>query len=392
MTYTTQCPACQTRFKVTDAQLSVADGLVRCGRCAHVFDAREHLQSSEPPRLDVTADAPPVAAPVAPPAPAPMPAMPASALDEDDDFELEVPDFDPTEVSATEAESGFDPAPGEAPHDEGQPSAQDVEAFQRALNEALAPRPHETGRPSYVEPLSADAAPAAEAVYQEPLGDPFSDEPLPDDAVPAIFDTRRTATRPAAAVVEAIADEPATTQPDFDPAMPADSLSDASTRRRGPLAIIIMGLLSLLGLVILVLQLGYINRTRISAEVPEMRPVLEKLCRSVGCTVPLPTDQEYIRTEWSELSFVPEHQNLILLSATLKNHAPYAQAFPMLEVTLKDADDQVLIRKTFTPREYLKADDIKLARFNANSEIKIGMRFDLGQVHAQGYSLYWFYP
>jgi hypothetical protein len=64
----------------------------------------------------------------------------------------------------------------------------------------------------------------------------------------------------------------------------------------------------------------------------------------------------------------------------------------MLEVSLKDADDQVLIRKVFAPKEYLKADDLKLQRFNANSEVKITMRLDIGKVRAMGYSLYWFYP
>ncbi|RBH51604.1 DUF3426 domain-containing protein, partial [Pseudomonas sp. MWU13-2860] len=99
-----------------------------------------------------------------------------------------------------------------------------------------------------------------------------------------------------------------------------------------------------------------------------------------------------IRTEWSELAFVPDYPNLIQLSATLKYHAQYAQAYPMLEVTLKDSDHQVLMRKVFTPKEYLKADDFKLSRFNGNSEVKVTMRLDAGKVHAMGYSLYWFYP
>ncbi|WP_028535848.1 DUF3426 domain-containing protein [Paludibacterium yongneupense] len=389
MTYTTQCPACQTRFKVTDAQLTVADGLVRCGRCAHVFDAREHLQSSEPPRLDTPADipAPPSAVPPAPPA-----AAPASALEIEDDFELEVPDFDPTDVSSSEPEPGFDGAQvDDTPPDEGQPSAQDVEAFQRALNEALAPRPFETTRTGYVSALAEEPGQDTTAALEEPLGDPFAEAPPQDDDVPAIFDTRRTAGRPEPQA-DAAAEKEAVSHADFDPAMPADSLAEGATRPRSPFLTVIMVLLSLLGVLTLALQLVYFNRVRITAEAPEMRPVLERLCHIAGCSVPLPTDQEYIRTEWSELSFVPEHQNLILLSATLKNHAPYAQAFPLLEVTLKDSDDQVLIRKTFTQREYLKSDDLKLARFNPNSEIKIGMRFDLGQVHAQGYSLYWFYP
>jgi len=40
----TTCPECDTTFKVSDEILAKADGQVRCGRCAHVFDARVALR------------------------------------------------------------------------------------------------------------------------------------------------------------------------------------------------------------------------------------------------------------------------------------------------------------------------------------------------------------
>lgn len=38
----TQCPNCQTRFRVTEEQLGIAKGKVRCGNCMKVFNAIEH--------------------------------------------------------------------------------------------------------------------------------------------------------------------------------------------------------------------------------------------------------------------------------------------------------------------------------------------------------------
>ena len=38
MSMITQCPACDTSFRVTPPQLQAQHGMVRCGRCAHVFD------------------------------------------------------------------------------------------------------------------------------------------------------------------------------------------------------------------------------------------------------------------------------------------------------------------------------------------------------------------
>lgn len=41
--FVTQCPHCQTSFRVSHAQLSVARGMVRCGSCLQVFNAAKQL-------------------------------------------------------------------------------------------------------------------------------------------------------------------------------------------------------------------------------------------------------------------------------------------------------------------------------------------------------------
>ncbi len=43
----TRCPGCRTTFRITSEALEAADGQVRCGRCATIFDARDEL-SEEP--------------------------------------------------------------------------------------------------------------------------------------------------------------------------------------------------------------------------------------------------------------------------------------------------------------------------------------------------------
>ena len=51
----TQCPNCQTRFRVTEEQLGIAKGKVRCGNCMKVFNAIEHQVipgGGEKPRWD----------------------------------------------------------------------------------------------------------------------------------------------------------------------------------------------------------------------------------------------------------------------------------------------------------------------------------------------------
>jgi predicted Zn finger-like uncharacterized protein len=75
----TRCTHCGTSFRVSEEQLSISDGYVRCGRCDAVFNARDALfdleggNPSQPmPLAPATAPMPLAAAPE--PAPVPVPA------------------------------------------------------------------------------------------------------------------------------------------------------------------------------------------------------------------------------------------------------------------------------------------------------------------------------
>lgn len=66
----TRCPACRTAFRLVADQLRLRQGLVRCGQCDTVFDAREHLiELPAPEPASGAAVAAEAAASVAAPAP-----------------------------------------------------------------------------------------------------------------------------------------------------------------------------------------------------------------------------------------------------------------------------------------------------------------------------------
>lgn len=422
MSHTTQCPSCQTKFKVSDAHLALAGGMVRCGRCSHVFHAPSHF--------DAAGDTP--AAPLAPqpsPAAAPVTAPPRPA--EDDDFELELPDFEPAPVTpqviapqpqpvpspfddilpdsplpdtdfdlpdfdlleqqreaarqappppaAQPIVSDFRAAAAQAEANAGS-SNKDMDAFQQALSEALR-TPASSGNN---RKLSAYVQPQEEA--------PDLDVEPPDDK-PAATSQRQEPVF-SAALDEEAGDEPVALSR-HRPAYEADEEEEDTTRPPSGGNALKTTAFALLGIVLSLALLGqvlFINRTRVSAEAPELRPAFESLCASLGCSVPLPTDRQLIRTEWSELSFVPQNDHLIQLNATLKNLANYPQAFPLMELTLKDAEDKVVIRKVFRPEEYIPATDLKLGQFNGNSELKVQLRMAMAQGKALGYSLHFYYP
>lgn len=76
--FITQCPHCQTSFRVNQAQLGAANGAVRCGTCLKVFNALQQMQGGNAQAAKPTA---PVAAPSSearPAAPRPATAGPSA--------------------------------------------------------------------------------------------------------------------------------------------------------------------------------------------------------------------------------------------------------------------------------------------------------------------------
>lgn len=136
-------------------------------------------------------------------------------------------------------------------------------------------------------------------------------------------------------------------------------------------------------------QLAYIFRTELAAVAPELRPALVSACEWLGCTVPRPFKPELVGIETSDL--VPEGDGL-LLTATLKNRAPFAQDFPHLELALTDARDEVLVRKVLSPADYLPAGHDPAQGFAARAELALRLALATDNVPAVGYRLYLFYP
>lgn len=211
-----------------------------------------------------------------------------------------------------------------------------------------------------VEP-ELPAAPEVAAAEPVPEPEPES-EPEPEEPVDA----------PAAA--------------EADEALPDEEVwADAPAPRRWPWA---LGLAA--SLLLAAIQLVYIFRVEIAVLSPELRPTLAAACELVGCAVPLPHKPELLGIETSDLA--PAEGERLLLTATLKNRAPFAQEYPHLELSLTDTQDAALLRKVLTPADYLPAAQTPAGGFAARGEVAVKLNFEARGVPAIGYRLYLFYP
>lgn len=139
-------------------------------------------------------------------------------------------------------------------------------------------------------------------------------------------------------------------------------------------------------LLILVAQALYHFRADIVALEPAAAPVFAAL----HIDVPRPAHGELVAIESTELRANSNGAG-ILLAATLKNRAAYVQAWPQLELTLTDANDEVVVRRILVPADYLLPERLEDG-FPANGEIAVKLLLDAGDLPATAYSLYAFYP
>ena len=148
-------------------------------------------------------------------------------------------------------------------------------------------------------------------------------------------------------------------------------------------ALLIMGLVG---------QVVFHFRSEIAVAVPQLRPALERLSRSLDVELPLPRHVELVSIETSDLQADPARGNLLVLNATLHNQANYGQAYPALELSLTDTADTAIARRVFRPADYLPQALQDSKFFAANSEVVVHLWIEAKDISAAGYRLYVFYP
>jgi hypothetical protein len=126
------------------------------------------------------------------------------------------------------------------------------------------------------------------------------------------------------------------------------------------------------------------------SELARQSSAAASLYELLGVEVPLPRQADLVSIETSDLQF-DAARGLFVLQATLKNRAPYAQAWPALELTLTDTNDAVLVRRVMPAADYLPP-GAPAAAFPANGETAVRLWVEAAKVGASGYRLYLFYP
>lgn len=372
----TCCPECQTTFRVTPEQLKARAGKVRCGQCQTVFNALDSLieetivaqapssssspvarsepqaSATEAPGVPVSGVAADVGVPSAPPAPL-VPSAPS------------VPSA-PTEILASNDAS---PAPA-------------IDASLSVLLEPALPSSAGLVAPpvaARVEPQSTVAeAPAAVAP-----------DPALETPADALTETEAQALGKATGLIlpREMTEVPGYSKWSAGVMAAPIHHQEAEKPARWPYVLVAILLsLALLG------QLVFRFRGELAVRLPSVRPALEAFSTALGASIPLSRRIDSVSIESSDLQSDTARGNLLVLSATVRNRAAYAQAYPSLELALTDTQDTPIARRVFMPEEYLPAAMRSDPAFAAHSDVAVRLWIEAKDISAAGYRLYVFYP
>ncbi|MFQ6576401.1 DUF3426 domain-containing protein [Pseudomonas sp. UM16] len=385
--FVTQCPHCQTSFRVSHNQLSVARGVVRCGACLQVFNAAKQLleqSAAQQPEVKAASAEPAVPAPV-PETPAQQHTWSAAELDLDQldldeelarleqreiqpttEFKASVPREDSLSAHRDEPESDDQPWPDSlfsTPASEREPLAEGLDEPQPPLIEQapldLAPAPGERTEPSL-------------SLAPDPLDDDLDDEPHHPQPIAAERD-------------EIAMEHLSAKEPDDDLEIlpnPADErrepgLGPVSSRpeRKEPLLDLVDDPLQLdwqkpkahwgkrlLWIFLVLLAAAALAGQYIWYHFDELarqdqyRPWFQQICPQIGCKVPSRVDIARIKSSNLVVRSHPDFNGALIVDAIIYNRAPFIQPFPLLELRFADLNGQLIASRRFKPGEYLSGE------------------------------------
>ncbi|MDZ4324584.1 MAG: DUF3426 domain-containing protein [Pseudomonas sp.] len=400
--FVTQCPHCQTSFRVSHAQLSVARGVVRCGSCLQVFNAAKQLL--EQAGKDVIPPVAPAIVETAEPEPRAISQkqwtaaeLDLDSLDLDEELaRLEQREIQPTTEFGRHREDSLSARrdttePDEEPWSDSlfsESAADRAEAAEATITPEPTVEPSTPSRtePSLsLEPVELDDEPLPPQLrLNDPLDAPLHHERLSaadttdefDDDLPSIEPLRKRRER-------------------SEPAMRAEVLQDLTDdplqldwqKRRSPWGRRLLWLLLiLLGAGALVGQYVAYHFDELARQ-DQYRPWFQQLCPQIGCTVPSKVDIAKIKSSNLVVRSHPEFNGALVVDAIIYNRAPFSQPFPLLELRFADLNGHLIASRRFKPGEYLNGDLEGMAEMPPQTPIHIALDILDPGAKAVNYSL-----
>ncbi len=373
-----QCPSCNTTFAITVAQLDARDGVVRCGRCFDVFNARWNLVDRQDHEKQKTTAAP-EPGPSAPREKVKRPA--AKKTDATPSVRVKKPgaaqppqNKASTGRAATESAETAKPAPSTQENTRSSLVSMRTGGHGRAasrsarnLGDAFGKGEVQPGRRMSALDAATEA-PQTDSLQKNVGPSPGQESGKKIETKPARqpkpSSRKRPQNKPTELAQLGDTDEGTATasrnavidRSQFED-LSVPTLGDGSSEhadghsgRRIPAVFWILGSLMLLGLLALQAKTFYLHDI---AQRQALRPAGKILCLAMRCELPAPVRFDEYQIEKTRIAFHPDAPAAIRISTSVRNRADVEQPYPDLQLTLTDKTGKIVGRRNFRPAQYL---------------------------------------
>jgi predicted Zn finger-like uncharacterized protein len=365
----TQCPECQTTFRITHAILRAANGQVRCGRCRTQFDASQRLLDDEgQPLVYADTTSTPRDRDV------PEPVNPATTMT--DIVVEEPPAQEDITLEGQRIEiTGTYRVPTDAPQAVADQIVREVHVIERAM-------PDTTERSDDAEEDAEEIVSTAQLLARRVAEE---DEALLREAESKLATSDEEAAQVEPTPVSPQAPPPTAVEDEF------DLLGQPKPRKQA--AAVWKIALAPLALLLLV-QIIHHERAELARH-PRIGAWLTSVYGALGLTLDPAWDLRAYDLKQRGVMADPSRPGTLMVRATITNLANYPQPYPLLKLVLEDRWGSAVRTREFEPDEYAQSNGPhRLLAPNQKAEARIaiadpgpeaeGFRFDLCLKRAQG--------
>ncbi|MEM5438481.1 DUF3426 domain-containing protein [Paraburkholderia diazotrophica] len=143
--------------------------------------------------------------------------------------------------------------------------------------------------------------------------------------------------------------------------------------------------------VLLLAQLAWWQRESVMVAWPDSQSLFVKACANLGCKVGPPRDIDGLLVEPSDLRQI-DGPHKLELRMPLRNRFDIALAYPAVELTLLDENNNVAVRRVLWPQDYVKPGTPIAAGLPARTTQTMIVRLDTGNTIASNFRVQIFYP
>jgi len=306
----TQCPYCETQFRITEEQYQIADGLVRCGVCNKTFNAFEVSQDDAQLPIDQAVYHP----------------VKHENKSNEQDAQQPVSNSTATLISAEKN----DLAEHHNELIEEFPISEDRAASLTTTDDSLN---YSLSNP--FENENSEGRPKAQDTIDDTDTNPDNNYSEKHEVEFDLFQTE---------------DEDALSPDLSHSIVPEECIAESS---HAVLTGVLWSVAILFLTLTLVAEYIWFNRNQL-IQIPQAKPWVESFCQLTNCEVAALRDPAQIELVTRNIYSHPNQKNTLIVAVTLINHANFAQPYPLMQIDFSDVRGGVIAARRFNAQTYLQ--------------------------------------